>query len=805
MQRRCSMWSRHGAGGTRTVPKTVLGTEVFRRRVHSRGASDAALLEVLAVRRVFLPTLMLIIVTAATAAAVATQSEGSGAIEGTVVERFTGAPLFAADVTVDGTRLGGVADRNGRFRIEGVPSGSYDVRASMMGYEVAVVAGVAVGDGSVSAIDFELGPEVLDIGLQMLVEAKYFQKDVEKPTSFKSLTTQELRYAPGAMEDVFRVVQSMPGVSPADMTNSNLIVRGGNPDENRTLLDNIEIPRALHFARPGGMIGGVSIISPSLIDRVDFLTGGFPAQYGDRVSSVFEMKLKDGNSTGLKTDLNLNLGGFSLVADGPVPGGGTAVFSVRRGVFDLVTAALDEPALPSYWDVVGKVTYSVGDRHKLSMVGFYFPDDLVIEADPLEEDRHGVWTGLDLKRRDHGNALGLNWRYMLGAGGYTLTTASYVSNSWTTSRGTDYDPDMIGDSIREDALRLKSELIYKLSERVNTRVGVFAEEIRSEHHAWSIADTFSSGYVAPAYRVTYDPPPTYKGGSFVQTTLRPFGRVSVTTGLRYDYYDFTGESVVSPRVGIAYPLTDTTTLNAAYGHYYQTPATWQVALHPLNIGLRSSRSVHYVAGLERLLSDDAQLTVEVYHKDLTDAFVYSEASRIATNEGSGYARGVEVCLQKKMSGNVVGSLAYTYSLSRRRDGEDLPEYYSDYDRPHNLTLVAGYKPSEKWRIGAKFLYATGAPYTPMLGSEEEGGEWYLTRGPKNSARYPAYHMLDIRVDRTFRFSGWTLMAYLDLWNVYGRRNVTYYDFDVDDGGTVSRTAVEEGTGMMPILGLEAKF
>ncbi len=728
-----------------------------------------------------------------------------GSLAGTVTDKYTRQPLFATDVVVVGTGLGGITDRHGKFKISDVPVGTYQVTVSMMGYELGVVDDVEVKGGSVTTMRFGLYPRVLDIGLKVLVEANHFHKDSEKPTSFRTLTAQEMRYSPGSMEDVFRVLQSMPGVSPADMTNSNLIVRGGDPSENRTLFENIEIPRALHFGRPGGTIGGISIVSPSLLKRVEFLTGGFPARYGDRVSSVFEMKLRDGSSTDYSTDFNLNMGGFSLSADGPLPGGGTMLFSVRRGVFDLLTSTMGVPALPSYWDAVGKVTYDLGSSNRLSLVGFYFPDDLEIAADSENENRHGNWTGLDLQRSDHGRALGLNWRYLMGERGYVLTTASHVSNSWTTSRGTGEEPELVGDAIREEEFQLKSELNRRLSDRVNVRLGVFARQIHSEQNTWSVSDTTASGEFIPGYRVTHNPDPTYKAGSYVQATVRPFSRASLTSGLRYDYYDFTGESKVSPRLGMALSLTERTTLNAAYGHYYQTAALWQVASHLSNTSLRSSSSVHYVAGLEHLFSGNTQISVEAYHKELSDVFVHDYSTRMTTNNGSGHARGVELCIQRKMSRGLVGSVAYTYAVSVRRDGESLPEYYSEFDRPHNLTLVGSYTPSDKWRVGAKFFYATGSPYTPVVGSEQVDGEWYTVRGTKNSARYPDYHMLDIRIDRSFQFANWKLMAYLDVWNVYARQNVTLYTYSIDETGTVTRTVPDEAPRMVPILGLEARF
>jgi outer membrane receptor protein involved in Fe transport len=466
---------------------------------------------------------------------------------------------------------------------------------------------------------------------------------------------------------------------------------------------------------------------------------------------------------------------------------------------------LGVPALPSYWDVVGKITYDVGGSDRVSAVGFYFPDDLVLEADPGEDNRHGIWPGLDLRRSDHGRAIGLNWRHMIGERGYTLTTLSQVSNSWTTTRGSNEDPDLIGDAIRDEEFQLKTELNARISDALSVRLGVFASEISSDQSTWSIADTLIGGDVVPAYRVRYTPAPTYKAGTHLQATVKPFDSLSLTAGIRQDYYDLTGEMKLSPRLGAALSLTDRTTLTAAYGDYYQTAEPWRVALHPDNASLRSSHAVHYVAGIKHLMSANTQMSVEAYYKELDNVFVEDYSTRITTNAGSGYARGVEVCLQRKVTDGLVGSVAYTYSESIRRDGDGLQEYHSEFDRPHNLTIVGSYAPSRNWRIGAKFVYATGSPYTPVIGSEQSGGEWYAVTGPKNSARYPDYHMLDVRIDRTFRFGGWDLMAYLDVWNVYDRQNVTLYDYSIADDGEVVRAVPDEAPRMLPILGLEAKF
>ena len=128
----------------------------------------------------------------------------------------------------------------------------------------------------------------------------------------------------------------------------------------------------------------------------------------------------------------------------------------------------------------------------------------------------------------------------------------------------------------------------------------------------------------------------------------------------------------------------------------------------------------------------------------------------------------------------------------------------DFDQRHNFSMVLGYVLSETWRIGAKFQYASGMPYTPVTGSQQINGRWYIVEGEKNSARLPDFHQLDIRLDRQFYFDSWSLSMYLDLWNVYDKKNVVYYFYDVDNFGRVNKQASTDFS-IMPIFGLSAQF
>jgi hypothetical protein len=726
-----------------------------------------------------------------------------GTIEGTIVDRSTLQPLAAANVVLMGTLQGAACDPAGKFLIRDVPPGIYRLKASLMGYEDAFRAEVSVLAGRASMVRFELNPTVLRSRESVRITPGYFRHDPERITSLKSLTPGEIRRSAGSGEDIFRIIQSMPGVGKSGSMSAGLIVRGGAPDENLTLLDNVEIVNPLHFGRQGMAMGVISIINPSLLEGVDFLTGGFPVRYGDKLSSVFEMRLKEGNRTHMNTDVNINLAGLNLTLDGPVSQNGNVILSVRRGVFDLLTSLMNAPVSPRYWDAVGKWTTHMGPNHTVSVVGFYYRDDVERTGTAPHGDVDELNKYNLAKRADFGTAIGVNWRYLFSRKGYLLTTAALTGNGWNFSAGSGDKPNRRGDDILENEFVLKSEFVYKPSAPVEMKFGVFGKAIRSDHRLWREADTTRTGFVFPAASTRFDPPLCGKTGSFAQMGWRPFPRFVILSGLRLDHFDFTDEWKLSPRAGLSVDLSSRTEFHASYGVFHQTPAAYQAALDPANEDLRSGRAVHAVAGVDVRMRDDTQCSVEIYHKTYQNAFVDSDTSRAITNAGSGFARGVELFVQKKMSDRLTGSLAYTYSVSRRRDAGFLPDHDSDYDQRHNLTWLAGFQPDDRWQVGVKFQMATGFPYTPSAGTIRKNDRWVIREGEHNSARYPDFYKLDIRIDRTFRLTGWTLSAYVDLWNVTNRKNVVSYRYR-STGSGVEKEAIKDFP-FMPIVGASIQF
>ena len=724
-----------------------------------------------------------------------------GSISGEIRDAATQQPLPMVNVVIVGTSLGNASNENGYYHIKQIPPGLYQVKASMIGYKATVLSEVYIAPQRNKSANIQLRPNGIEVE-GVSVRGDYYMRPLENTVSFRSLESEEIRRSPGSGEDVFRVIQSMPGVASAGAKSAQLIVRGGSPDENLTLLDNIEIYNPIHFARSGASIGVISIVNPSLLKQVDFMTGGFPVKYGDKMSSVFEMSLQDGNREMLNTDLNLNIAGIGIMLNGPITENGSGIISVRRGFFDLVTSILNKPVSPEYYDAVGKMNYDLNSKNRLSLVGFYYLDKVKREGQTdmaLGHDKYDYVT-----RDDYGSAIGINWRSLISDRAILLTTLSMTDNGWKTHQGFSYNPSLRTEDITERERLIKSELTIQLTSNIELKTGFAIKSNLAENNKTVPDDTTQTGKIIPGYSRVFTIDNAWKYSGFIQSSVHPLSSLIMSAGLRYDNYEYTDESVLSPRLSAQYTFTEKTSMNASYGIFYQTPMSYMLAQDPANRQLRSSRSVHYVVGIEHRLTDESRATLEYYYKELSDVITGSDSNRVLTNTGTGYAEGIELAVQKKFSEGIVGSFSYSYSTSMRRDVPTAPLCTFEFDRPHIINVIGGYELGDGWVLGAKFNFASGSPYTPPVGVISKLGKYYVLNGEINSARYPDVHRLDLRIDKRFTFGSWTLTAYIDLWNVYAKKNIISYSYAVDDNQNIIRTE-QLDFGLLPLIGLKAQF
>jgi hypothetical protein len=291
-----------------------------------------------------------------------------GTMKGQVIDRETKIPLPGANILIVGTRRGTISNPDGTFMIPDIPVGNYTVQFSYLGYESYKAADVIIRSGRATVLRAELKTSVLEME-ETSVTGGYFSGDPVQPTSMIGFSHEEIRRAPGSGGDVSRIIYGLPGVAKANDERNNLIVRGGSPIENSFFVDNIEIPNINHFPTQGSSGGAIGILNVDLVNDVTFRTGGFSAMYGDRLSSVMEINLREGNRDEFNGQIDLSLAGIGTVLEGPIGDRkGSWLISARRSYVDIIAGFMDFGVAPKYGDFQGKVVYDIDKENFLSVI-----------------------------------------------------------------------------------------------------------------------------------------------------------------------------------------------------------------------------------------------------------------------------------------------------------------------------------------------------------------------------------------------------------------------------------------------------
>ena len=274
-----------------------------------------------------------------------------GSITGQVFDRQTKGPIPSANVVIVGTTAGAATDEKGQFTIAKVGLGQYQVRVTVLGYKstiqtVTVDTRVAGADQS-----FPMDEDNITVG-GVDVTAAQFKSAPDVPLSTRSFSARELQNTAGGLDDVVRAIKNLPGVAQTRADRTDLMVRGGAPSENLILVDNIEIPYINHFSTQGAGGGATAIIDMDLLSSTSFSTGGFGVRFGDKLSSVLSVGVRDGRSDAIHSKANISATQFGLNSEGPLSQNGSYLVSVRKSFLDLVFKAYGFGFAPQYLDTM---------------------------------------------------------------------------------------------------------------------------------------------------------------------------------------------------------------------------------------------------------------------------------------------------------------------------------------------------------------------------------------------------------------------------------------------------------------------
>jgi len=694
-------------------------------------------------------------------------------------------------------------DATGHCRLRGsLPSGAVQISVEARGYdtlEEEVKSAAALAGRMLVLLPEASGGEI--------IEVQGRASDERPPAPGRQeVTRDELTHIPGSRGDALTAVKNLPGVGSVDAGGNGtglLVIRGAAPEDSKISIDGIEIPIAYHF------FGVQSILPSEFIDAIEFQPGGFGVEEGRSTGGILDITTRAEQPKQISGFAEISFINGAALLQGPIAGRKDLHFAIagRRSLIDAILPAAipDDVDLffvtaPYYYDGQVRVDYRPSYRSRLTFLGIGSYDLLSLVNETIEPNEP-LLTGRFDNSTSFTRAI-TTWMYDGDKLTSRLTAAAGTTDLRVdigSDRHLEFDTRRV--EMREDAsyalldrlgLRAGGEARYNISV-VDTRFPLPPSEGTGGAYNFSSAPPIETAFEAPSHMV----------GAYVAGDLRPVDRVTVTSGLRVDYFQRFHDTTWSPRTAVQARLTPRVTARAALGTYTRPPEQAEAlttSLDPetatqlvlgsdvrLLEGVSAASNAFYTAGHGLVVQDPV-----LAQTDPENAYV---------NRGTGRAFGVELVLKARRD-DFFGWIAYTLSRSDRVDGPLAERRLFDFDQTHNLVVVGSWR-WRKWQFGGRFQYATGIPTTPIMGSvyESDLNIYIPILGELNSDRIEASHQLDVRIDRRFSLPHVELSAFLDVTNVYAHPKTLgfRYNFDYSE-----REAIRE-LPILPAIGVRGTF
>lgn len=718
-------------------------------------------------------------------------------VRGRVVDKLSRQPVAYANVSLYGNPgQGASTDSLGQFRIEHVAPGIYQLSVSCIGYK-NLLSPEYIVSAKLPPVELELEEDASQLAEVTVQAAAPFRRIKESPVSLQIIGLSEIEKSPGGNRDISRIVRSYPGVSFSPIGYRNdLIVRGGSPSENRFYMDGIEIPNINHFATQGASGGPVSILNADLIREVQFYTGAFPADKGGALSSVMDIRLRDGNPDDQTFKATLGASEVSLSGAGHFGERTTYLFSVRQSYLQLLFKMLGLPFLPNYIDGQFKIKTRLTATDELIFLGLTGIDNMKLNTDEEGEDAEYMLSYLP-RIKQQTFTLGAAYKHYAGRHVQTVSLGyNYLANQNLKYTNND---DSSPDNLTLDLSSHEQKATLRAENRTHGERWTLTEGVETWYARYDDR-TFQrifAGGTQQAWQQQTDLG-IVGWGAFASARYRtPDERWTATLGLRLDGCDYSRSMMrfwqnLSPNLSVSWRVRPAVAINAAVGLYHQLPAytglgykdaTGELA----NKSLKYMRVANANLGTEWNVTPRVVLALEGFYKYYTrvplsvaDGIPLSckgndygtVGNELLLPTACGRAYGVEASMRWQIPGKFTSVASVTCFRSEYRNDDRSPYIASAWDNRFIANVSGTYDFPRNWSVGAKLSAIGGSPYTPydedkssFVEAWDVQGRPYYDYSRYNTCRLDAFAQLDVRVDKNYYFRGWRLGIYLDLQNV----------------------------------------
>ena len=744
------------------------------------------------------------------------------------------------------------SDMNGDYEVTEVLVGRHRLVFSFVGYNDQVVENVMVNSARETVINVSMEEMVMQIqAAEITADEKGEVRNDMATVSARQFDVLETdRYA-GSRGDPARMASNFAGVQGADDSRNDIVVRGNSPSGVLWRIEGVDIPNPNHFSIPGTGGGPVSIINNKMLSNSDFFTGAFPAEFGNSVSAVFDLRLRNGNRRSHEFSGQFGFLGTEILAEGPInkERGSSYLGTFRYSTLSMFSALgidIGTSAVPEYSDGFFRVNLPQKNGSQLALwgIGGQSSVDILI-SDQVEPERNIFGENdRDQYFRTRMGIVGLTSSRALNKDLLIKNTLS-VSHDWQNShhelvyRHLDGDNKYVVDSLvdllnytfQQNRVSWSGLVNQKISRKLSVKAGVLADT-----YFWDYFDEVRD--VNPASESFYAWDNRWNSRdeglmlqSYAQVKFRPNDDWTFVGGLHNQYFTLNGsQSWLEPRLGARRVFADKSSISLGYGRHSQMQSTYLYFYQPggvtpyggrqFNRGMDFTRSDHYVLAYDRSLGKNMRMKVETYYQSLFDIPVEVQNSSFSlVNSGAGFARffpdsltnagtgsnyGVEFTLEKFFSNSYF--FMVTASLfDSKYVGSDGVERNTDFNGKYAFNALG----SKEWIFnetnslvtGVKFTMAGGRWYGPVdIEASNEAREVIFIDSLRNTLQFDDYLRFDVKVNYKINRPKVTHEIGLDLVNVTGRENVLKLTFAPDENNDPEKSIREEyQLGFLPVF------
>ena len=714
------------------------------------------------------------------------QSQNLGTISGKVFNNDTGLILEGATIQVENSDFFAITNSEGLFEIKDIPTSSYNVKASFIGFKSQTIFNVIVKSAGNQSLQYGLNPSSEELDEVIVVESP-FKTSIETPLSTQTFSAVEIETYPGGNNDITRVIQSLPGISPSvGGFRNDIIIRGGGPNETVYYIDGIEIPNINHFSTQGSSGGPVGLVNISFIKDVTLSTSSFGAEYDNALSGVLSFVQKEANKEKISGNFRIGSSEAGITLDGPVNQDTSFIFSLRRSYLQFIFKAFGFSFLPDYWDYQMKLNHKIDNYNYINFIGIGSIDELTVnEPDEFDFENQSTIEQIPITNQKS-RTFGVTWKriYKNSNGFFNLS----LSNNKLENNFERF----------EDNVSKTNKVYSNISTEEDIKLR-FISNNSFENYKFSFGGNFqlskySNRTLFKFYNINYNSNiDFFKYGLFLKSSKRFFNdKLSVSFGIRTDQDNFTSENKIfeniSPRLALSLALSRNNkwNLNLTSGRYYKMPTYTSLGFRDLNNMLTNknskyTQSDHLVIGIEFINSESSRFTIELFDKRYSNYPVSSTDMVSLANKGGdfevlgnekiltigkGKSYGMEILYQQKLKNNFYGILSYTFFYSKF-SGIDKIYLPSVWDNRNLFSFTGGYKLKKNWEISSKLRYTDKTPYAPInievsnmsypeiVFDYSQLGNYFLDKFLK----------LDLRIDKRWNFKTTSMNFYIDAENL----------------------------------------